>query len=91
MNFFVKWDLRGKDRNGFSVRAGMNRYSVFEGTYSGFRDLIEEPMTRYNTGVNYSRRNVSIDVFVTNLTNEPIFLMRGAPLRTFKFRLAANW
>ncbi len=69
----------------------MNRYSVFEGTFNGFRCLLSEPFIRYDAGVNYRWRQFSFDALVTNLTNEPIFLMRGAPPRRVNFTVTSNW
>jgi hypothetical protein len=91
LNAFVKWDLRRGGKNGFIVRAGMNRYADFEGTFNGVRTTLAKPFTRYDAGVSYRWGRHSFDLFANNVTDAAIILFRGGPPRTVKFTVNSDW
>ncbi len=90
-NIFVKWDLRRGKRDGFSLRAGVNSYADFEGTFNGVRTTLSEPFTKYDAGVNYRFGRHAVDLFVRNLTDEPIILFRGAAPRVVRLTINSTW
>lgn len=90
-NVFVKWDLRNGRKNGFILRAGMNTYADFEGTFNGVRTTLTDTFTRYDAGVTYRWNRYSFDLFANNVTDEAIILFRGGPPRTLKFTISSQW
>lgn len=91
VNVFVKWDLRRGQKNGFIVRAGVNRYADFEGTFNGVRTTLVNPFTRYDAGASYRWGRHSFDLFANNVTDAAIILFRGGPPRTIKFTVSSEW
>jgi iron complex outermembrane recepter protein len=90
-NVFAKYDFRARDGNGWTVRAGVHSYGDFIGTFVGMRVPMEEAFVRYDAGVRYHWRNLAFDLFVKNITDEALFVMRAEGPRSYRFSVNANW
>ena len=88
---FAKWDLRQGRRDGFSLRAGVNSYADFEGTFNGIRTTLTSTFTKFDAGINYRWKKYAIDLFVKNLTDAPIILFRGGNPRSFTLTFDSAW
>jgi|GEM_PF-725660 Outer membrane receptor proteins, mostly Fe transport len=90
-NFFGRYDLRNERGNGFELRAGVNSYGPFIGTFSGIRLPVEHNFKQFDAGVRYTYGKNSIDFFVKNLTDEPIFIMRSTGGRAYRVTVSRTW
>lgn len=90
-NLFTRYDLRDSNGKGFEVRGGVNSYGPFEGTFAGIRTPIEHTFVQYDAGVRYSFGKNTVDFFVKNLTDEPIFIMRSTGGRAYRMTFTRRW
>jgi outer membrane receptor for monomeric catechols len=90
-NVFAKYDFRARDGAGWAVRAGVHSYGDFIGTFSGMRVPMEDAFVRYDAGVRYHWRNMAFDVFVKNITDEPLFVMRAEGPRAYRVSVHTSW
>jgi outer membrane receptor protein involved in Fe transport len=90
-NLFARYDLRDSRRNGFELRGGVNSYGDYEGTFAGIRTPVEHTFAQFDAGVRYTFGKNSVDVFVKNFTDEPIFIMRATGNRSYRVTFTRKW
>lgn len=90
-NVFGKYDMRDTQGNGFQLRGGIHSYADFVGTFSGVRTFIDETFVSLDMGVSYQYGKHTYDLLVKNATDEEIFIMRGLPLRQYRFSVNSRW
>lgn len=90
-NLFARYDLRNAQGNGFEFRGGVNSYGPFVGTFAGIRTDVEHNFAQYDAGARYTFGKNSIDFFVKNLTDEPIFIMRATGNRAYRVTFTRKW
>ena len=90
-NLFARYDLRKNRGNGFEFRAGVNSYGDYEGTFAGIRTPVEHTFAQFDAGVRYSFGKNSVDFFVKNFTDEPIFIMRSTGNRAYRVTFVRKW
>lgn len=90
-NLFARYDFKNTRGNGFEIRGGVNSYGPFVGTFNGIRTPVEHNFAQYDAGVRYTRGKNSLDLFVKNFTDEPIFVMRSTGNRTYRVTFTRKW
>ncbi len=90
-NLFARYDFRNAQGKGFEIRGGVNSYGPFVGTFNGIRTPVEHNFAQYDAGVRYTFGKNSVDLFLKNFTDEPIFVMRSTGNRSYRVTFTRKW
>jgi outer membrane receptor for monomeric catechols len=91
-NLFAKYSFRNAQEQGWEVKGGVSMVGPLYTQLTGFGlTRIPETQRSYDAGVAYRWNRYNFDVMVTNLTNEPFYITRDQPPRTYRFSVAAQF
>jgi outer membrane receptor for ferric coprogen and ferric-rhodotorulic acid len=91
-NVFAKYSLRNERNEGFELKAGISAVGQTLTQLTGFGlTWIPDTQKSIDAGVAYRWRNYDFDLMVTNIGNDPFYITRDQPPRTYRFSVAAQF
>ena len=63
----------------------------FVGNFAGIRTPVKHTFAQFDVGARYTFGRNSVDLFVKNLTDEPIFIMRSTGNRAYRVTVTRKW
>jgi hypothetical protein len=89
---FAKYSLRNERNEGWELKAGVSMVGPMLTQLTGFGlSWIPESQKSIDAGVAYRWRNYNFDLMVTNLDNDPFYLTRDQPPRTYRFSVTTQF
>lgn len=91
-NIFAKYSFRDARNQGWEVKAGIAAVGSLYTQLTGFGlTRIPESQKSYDAGVAYRWREYNLDLMVTNLGNDPFYITRDQPPRTYRFSVSTRF
>ncbi len=92
LNVFAKYSFRDAKSQGWEVKAGVVAIGSLFTQLTGFGlTKIPDAQQSYDIGAAYRWKNYNFDLMVTNLTEEPFYITRDQPPRTYRFSVSAQF
>lgn len=91
-NLFLRYSFRDQNEQGWLVKGGVSVIGPLWAQITG-PGLTYLPHTQKNLdlGVAYRWRDYDFDLMVTNLANDPFFVTRDQPPRTYRFSVSTRF
>ena len=91
-NVFAKYSLRDASNQGWELKAGISAVGPMLTQLTGLGlTWIPERQKSIDAGVAYRWRDYNFDLMVTNLGNDPFYITRDQPPRTYRFSVATQF
>lgn len=91
-NLFAKYSFRDEREQGWEVKAGMSVVGPVLTQLTGFGlAWIPETQKSFDAGAAYRWRNYTVDFMVTNIGNDPFFITRDQPPRTYRLSVSTQF
>jgi len=91
VNVFAKYSFRKHDQ-GWEAKAGVTWVGPLWTQLTGYGLVqIPESQKSIDAGAAYRWKNYTFDLMVTNLGNDPLFITRDQPPRTYRFSVSAQF
>jgi outer membrane receptor for ferric coprogen and ferric-rhodotorulic acid len=92
LNVFAKYSFRDRQNQGWEVKAGVAAVGALYTQLTGFGlTRIPDSQNTFDAGASYTWKKYHFDLMVTNLTNEPFFITRDQPPRTYRFSVSTRF
>lgn len=91
-NVFAKYSFRNARNEGWEVKAGISAVGPMLTQLTGYGlTWIPERQESIDAGVAYRWDNYNFDLMVTNLGNDPFYITRDQPPRTYRFSVSTQF
>lgn len=91
-NVFAKYSFRNARNEGWEVKAGVAMVGPLLTQLTGFGlTWIPDRQQSLDAGVAYRWNNYNFDLMVTNLGNDPFYITRDQPPRTYRFSVSTQF
>jgi iron complex outermembrane receptor protein len=91
-NIFAKYSLRNERNEGWELKAGISAVGPMLTQLTGLGlTWIPERQESIDAGVAYRWRDYNFDLMVTNLGNDPFYITRDQPPRTYRLSVSTQF